>query len=58
MNYFNVYLFLREKQRERKHAPEKAGRGRDRAGKEDLKAGSVLTADNPMQGLNSQTTRS
>ena len=48
---FNVDLFLRERESMRERGRE--GAGRDRGSK----AGSILTAESPMQGSNSQTLR-
>ena len=48
---FNVDLFLRERESVRERG--RAGAGQDRGSK----AGSILTAESPMQGSNSQTLR-
>ena len=51
--FFNVYLFLRERER----AHESRG-GAEREGDRRSEAGSALTAESPMCGSNSRTMRS
>ena len=52
LNFFNVYLFLRETECER-------GRGRERGTQNPKQApGSELSAQSPTRGLNSQAMRS
>ena len=53
----NVYLFLRERERERERAHMSRG-GTEKEGNRGSEAGSMLTAESPSQGSNSQIARS
>ena len=55
--FLNIYLFLRERERERQTDRETERASEQWRGRES-KAGSVLTAESPMQDLNSQSVRS
>ena len=55
--FFNVGLFLRERERAHTHACKHWG-GAEREGDRGSEADFALTAESPMWGLNSQTMRS
>ena len=57
LTYVFDFFFLRQKERERERTNISCG-GAERQGDRGSKAGSVLTPENPVRGLNSQMVRS